>query len=187
MQWHRQEKNFLCSECGKKFTAKKNLLEHLNIHTGKRPFTCEHCNATFVQVALITLIIFIVLKEIISPRLFLSFQLSAYSKHLYLHNEGTKIHKCDKCHKSYSHAHMLRQHLLRHTGLRPFECPKCQCSFKSQSDLWCHSKVKFKYLCATVVLVNDYFTKDRKFFFRRIKTSSMVAMSAAENFHFRKH
>ncbi|KAK6628453.1 hypothetical protein RUM43_002268 [Polyplax serrata] len=115
MQWHRQEKNFLCSECGKKFTAKKNLLEHLNIHTGKRPFTCEHCNATFVQ-------------------------LSAYSKHLYLHNEGTKIHKCDKCHKSYSHAHMLRQHLLRHTGLRPFECPKCQCSFKSQSDLWCHSK-----------------------------------------------
>ena len=116
MQSHKQEKNFLCSECGKKFAAKKNLIEHLNIHSGKRPHVCQHCNASFIQ-------------------------LSAYSKHLFIHNEELKIHKCDKCDKSFSHGYMLKQHMLQHSGLRPYECSECHHSFKSQSDLCSHSKV----------------------------------------------
>lgn len=116
MQSHKQEKNFLCSECGKKFAAKKNLIEHLNIHTGKRPHVCKHCNASFIQ-------------------------LSAYSKHLFVHNEELKVHKCDKCDKSFSHGYMLKQHVLQHSGLRPYECLICHHSFKTQSDLCSHAKV----------------------------------------------
>lgn len=68
-------------------------------------------------------------------------QLSAYSKHLYVHNEEQKVHKCDDCEKTFSHSYMLKQHKLHHTGLRPFSCSVCLNSFKSQSDLCTHVKV----------------------------------------------
>ena len=38
-----------CSECGKEFAHKNQLLDHLMRHTSDRPFACGRCHVTFSE------------------------------------------------------------------------------------------------------------------------------------------
>ncbi|XP_048002469.1 zinc finger protein 700-like isoform X2 [Leguminivora glycinivorella] len=40
-------KDKICDYCGKAFRAKKTLSDHINTHTGRRPFVCKLCGADF--------------------------------------------------------------------------------------------------------------------------------------------
>lgn len=48
MKLHRGSKKFPCAECPKAFYTKAKLMEHMNSHTGKRPFGCPVDNCTKV-------------------------------------------------------------------------------------------------------------------------------------------
>ncbi|KAF8537929.1 hypothetical protein BDD12DRAFT_688740, partial [Trichophaea hybrida] len=41
---------------------------------------------------------------------------------------------CGECSKTYLHAKHLKRHMLRHTGIRPYECGLCGDNF-SRSDI----------------------------------------------------
>lgn len=40
---------YICPHCAHEFTSRQNLLEHVNLHTGLRPYTCRYCGAQFRQ------------------------------------------------------------------------------------------------------------------------------------------
>ncbi|GFY41446.1 hypothetical protein TNIN_77501 [Trichonephila inaurata madagascariensis] len=40
---------FCCEYCLKCFTRKRSLIDHVNIHTGTRPYVCQFCSNTFTQ------------------------------------------------------------------------------------------------------------------------------------------
>ena len=48
---HTGDKSCVCKYCGKKFRAKKTLLNHERSHTGEKNFKCSKCDARFVQKA----------------------------------------------------------------------------------------------------------------------------------------
>ena len=49
--------NFKCSYCSKNLSSRQNLREHLNIHTGKKPFQCTEpgCGKHFRQGSLLSI------------------------------------------------------------------------------------------------------------------------------------
>ena len=44
-----RSRGFECKECMRKFSQSNHLLDHQNIHEGKRPHSCSLCGATFYK------------------------------------------------------------------------------------------------------------------------------------------
>ncbi|XP_074918029.1 uncharacterized protein LOC116828389 [Chelonoidis abingdonii] len=109
------EKPFACSECGKSFRLKGNLVKHLRSHAKVRPYKCTECEKSFnCQSDLL--------------------------RHQMIHR-GEKPYKCSECEKSYSRKVYLLNHQRVHTGERPFQCTVCEKSFRQKAVLNSHQRL----------------------------------------------
>ncbi|ELU16012.1 hypothetical protein CAPTEDRAFT_46375, partial [Capitella teleta] len=102
-----------CPFCEKVYRFKQNLRDHINVHTGKRPHICKHCGASFTH-------------------------LSNMCAHFARTEEGK--FQCPYCEKAYNFKHTLKDHINKHTGLRPHVCKHCGDSFTHLASLCNHIK-----------------------------------------------
>ncbi|XP_077110395.1 uncharacterized protein LOC143766524 isoform X2 [Ranitomeya variabilis] len=106
------KKPFSCSECGKCFKWKSDLVNHHKTHTGEKPFSCSECGKCFIQ-----------------------------KWHLVRHqitHTGEKPFSCSECGKCFTHKESLVRHQISHTGEKPFSCSECGKRFNQRGSLFTH-------------------------------------------------
>ncbi|XP_071968934.1 uncharacterized protein [Engystomops pustulosus] len=137
------EQPFPCLECGKCFTANRNLVRHLKTHTGINPFSCTECGKCFLSNASLVRHQRIHTGE----RPFLCSEcgkcfLSNVSlvRHQRTHT-GEKPFLCSECGKCFSHRSDLLRHQRIHTGINPFSCTECGKCFSQKQHLLQHQKI----------------------------------------------
>ncbi|XP_055307794.1 gastrula zinc finger protein XlCGF52.1-like [Sitodiplosis mosellana] len=135
MRVHSGDKPFECEECSKKFVQKHNLNKHMKIHAGPRPFRCSKCHERF------------------------SDQDERDS-----HEEecNRRVYQCYVCRKSIGLIKSdLIRHMRTHSGETPFQCVECSKSFSRidyrKAHMCTHTtKLPFKCLiCHRGFLKND--------------------------------
>ncbi|XP_077322137.1 uncharacterized protein LOC143955890 [Lithobates pipiens] len=108
------KKRFLCTECGKCFGQKSNLVTHQRSHTGEKPYCCPECGKCFSGKSnLIT--------------------------HLRFHT-GERPYSCPECGKCFVQISEVVKHRRSHTGEKPYSCPECGKCFSQKSNLSRHQK-----------------------------------------------
>ncbi|XP_073487328.1 zinc finger protein 236 isoform X1 [Aquarana catesbeiana] len=107
-----------CSYCPKSFKKPSDLIRHIRIHTGEKPFKCEDCGKSFTVK-------------------------STLDSHVKTHG-GQKLFNCHVCANSFSTKGSLKVHMRLHTGAKPFKCPHCDMRFRTsgrrKTHIQCHYK-----------------------------------------------
>ncbi|KAF3424864.1 hypothetical protein E2986_05590 [Frieseomelitta varia] len=138
-----QVKCWPCESCGKRYSSRNLLEEHINTHTGVRPYVCENCGKDFASKY--TYKAHVKTHEI-RPRpyecsqcnkTFLSQQ--NLNQHERTHN-GVKEYVCHQCGKAFGSPHNLEVHNIVHTGYKPYICRVCGKAFARKAEIRDHER-----------------------------------------------
>ncbi|XP_073404174.1 uncharacterized protein [Dendrobates tinctorius] len=140
---HTREKRYLCPECGRRYISNSKLVEHQRVHTGEKPFACSECGKCFSQKASLVYHQRIHTREkrYLCPECRKSFINNSKLVQHQRVHTGDKPFSCSECGKCFKQKIRLVKHQRTHTEEKPFLCPVCGKSFSSTSHLNRHQRI----------------------------------------------
>ncbi|OAD54534.1 hypothetical protein WN48_06643 [Eufriesea mexicana] len=115
-----QVKSWPCETCGKRYSSRNLLEEHINTHTGVRPYVCENCGKDFASKY-------------------------TYKAHVKTHEVRPRPYECSQCNKTFLSQQNLNQHERTHNGVKEYVCHQCGKAFGSPHNLEVHNIVHTGY------------------------------------------
>uniref|UniRef100_K7GA06 Zinc finger protein 142 n=1 Tax=Pelodiscus sinensis TaxID=13735 RepID=K7GA06_PELSI len=141
MRIHKEERKYLCPDCGYKCKWVNQLKYHMTKHTGPKPYQCDECEYCTNRADALR-----IHKETRhrDARAFICEQCGKAFKtrfllktHLKKHSEE-KPYVCNVCYRGFRWAAGLRHHYLTHTNEHPFFCRYCSYKAKQKFQVIKH-------------------------------------------------
>ncbi|XP_060937322.1 zinc finger protein 668 [Limanda limanda] len=137
--------SFSCSVCNLRLPSKLELQDHMNLHTGARPYCCAECGKRFCQIYNYR----VHLRAHAQTKVGLLFcrvcRLNFLSQedlevHLSKTHFEKEFYECDMCKKVFTSMKLCETHVRLNKCMLPVVCEVCGCHFTSPKSLVRHRK-----------------------------------------------
>lgn len=132
---HNGIKNHSCNKCGKSFRDSSHYRHHLKYECGNTDLACIECDIKFTTQ-------------------------NGYKSHMKFKHMNVVNFQCDICGKKFYNKTSFDGHMNNHKGNKPYDCPLCDKSYTSNSQLKSH--VKYEHSESTGTFQCDECSKNYK-------------------------
>ncbi|XP_077382627.1 uncharacterized protein LOC144022059 [Festucalex cinctus] len=135
----------VCGVCGLRFSSDFKLQDHVNLHTGARPYCCAECGKRFSQIHNYRVHLRTHRpKKTVRPHCRICLMSFASHKSLEHHLSVThfehQFYECDLCKRVFTNLKACEHHVALHSSMPEVVCEKCGRHFTQAKSLKRHQK-----------------------------------------------
>ncbi|XP_037130243.1 zinc finger protein 79 [Syngnathus acus] len=137
--------DYVCSVCGLRLPSDFKLQDHMNLHTGARPYSCAECGKRFSQIHNYRVHLRThAANKVDRPHCRICLMSFASDKSLEHHLSNThfesQFYECDLCKRVFTNLKACEHHVELHKSMPKVVCEKCGRHFTQAKSLKRHQK-----------------------------------------------